>query len=392
MRYLIHTYIYALLLLAIVGCSKESVGVVEDDVVEDSVTETVDDGVISFSSSSEVETRGSVVSGDNLTKFGVYSYYLPSDGSVDYKSTTPQYMYNTEVSFISSGDNSGTWEYSPLRYWPEHSTDALLFWAYAPYSADRSDIYIDVTNTNEAVIVYNSPSTMTETQDLVVAATYCTGDDWKETVTLDFDHMLTRVKFEFRNDLISSSVDDGDGTTSQDEDIEDEEETVYSMLVRSIRLINVRTISSYSITRNAESGEMVIDYCEDGDLSTGSITATAGGGGLEEIYVMNNSTDYDAYTDITTKGEYLFVDTNVISDDDKIWIEAEIEVYVYDEVKGENELSITNTVVEDITGIFKTMTSDNSYALQLSYKPIEGSALWVYSLGYWEDVYNKNDM
>lgn len=389
MRYLIHTYIYALLLLAIVGCSKGSVGVVEEDVVEDSVTETTDDGAISFSSS-EVETRGSVVSEDNLTEFGVYSYYLPSDGSVDYKSTTPQYMYNTEVSFVSSGEHSGTWEYSPLKYWPEHSTDALLFWAYAPYSADRSDIYIDVTNTNEAVIVYNSPSTMMETQDLVVATKYCTGDDWEEMVTLDFYHQLTRVKFEFRNDLISSSVDD---TTSQDEDIEDEEETVYSMLVRSIRLINVRTISSYSITRNDESGEMEIDYCEDGDLSTGSITATAGGGGLDEVYVMHNSTDYDVYTDITTEGEYLFVDTNVVSDDDKIWIEAEIEVYVYDEVKGENEeLSITNTVVADITGIFKTMTSGNSYALQLSYKPIEGSALWVYSLSYWEDVYNKNDM
>lgn len=379
------------MLFAIVGCSDVGVDIVEDDLVENNVPDddvpeddTVEttDRAISFSS---IETKGTVIEDDEFTSFGVYCYYVPEDGSVDYKSTTPQYMYNTNVLFNST---SGLWEYSPLKYWPEYNTDALIFLGYMPYSVDHSDVYVDVTNTNEAVIVYNSPSTMLETVDFVVASTYSTGDDWEQTVPLNFEHLLTRVKFAFRNDVISSES----GTTSEDDDAEEDVETLYSMMIKSIKLVNVRTKSSYTTTKNDQTGEMIISYCDNGEKNSGTITATTGGGGLEEVYVMYNSEDIYKYTDITTEDEYLFIDTNLVSDDVTIWLEAEIDVYVYDDDFKTNTLSITNTVIKDITSVFRDMEDKGSYTLQLSYQPIEGSALWVYSLEYWEDIYNQNDM
>ena len=80
--------------------------------------------------------------------FGLFAYY--SDNSSYGTSSTPNFMYNTQV--------SGTdWTYSPLRYWPNETSttnadgkgatsegvDHLTFFAYAPY--------VKVTATSGAV-------------------------------------------------------------------------------------------------------------------------------------------------------------------------------------------------------------------------------------------------
>ena len=80
--------------------------------------------------------------------FGLFAYY--TDNSSYGTSSTPNFMYNTQV--------SGTdWTYSPLRYWPNETSttnadgkgatsegvDHLTFFAYAPY--------VKVTATSGAV-------------------------------------------------------------------------------------------------------------------------------------------------------------------------------------------------------------------------------------------------
>ena len=77
--------------------------------------------------------------------FGVFAYY--ADGGADYASSlTPNFMYNEQVSWANP---NGGWTYSPLKYWPNETTndsqdptatatsakplDKLSFFAYAPY-------------------------------------------------------------------------------------------------------------------------------------------------------------------------------------------------------------------------------------------------------------------
>ena len=76
--------------------------------------------------------------------FGVFTFFSDnSEGSNDYNAASPSnfkpnFMYNQQVKY-----NSGAWEYSPIKYWPNEfgdaaisaATDKLTFFAYAPFVA-----------------------------------------------------------------------------------------------------------------------------------------------------------------------------------------------------------------------------------------------------------------
>ena len=65
--------------------------------------------------------------------FGVFGSYT---GRLTYENTTvsPDFMYNQQVKY---GNN--LWTYSPVKYWPNNSTDYVSFFAYAPYEATPKD-------------------------------------------------------------------------------------------------------------------------------------------------------------------------------------------------------------------------------------------------------------
>lgn len=68
--------------------------------------------------------------------FGVIAYY--TDDDLYSQIYQPNFMYNTHVTY-----SSGSWSYSPVRYWPNETgssaisdgVDRLSFFAYAPYVA-----------------------------------------------------------------------------------------------------------------------------------------------------------------------------------------------------------------------------------------------------------------
>ncbi|UKK54653.1 fimbrillin family protein [Prevotella sp. E2-28] len=86
--------------------------------------------------------------------FGVFAQYSNDNGSADgaySKAATPvaNFMWNEHVSY-----NASAWTYSPLKYWPNETSqdsqdpkatsdhaDKLSFFAYAPYVAEASGIY-----------------------------------------------------------------------------------------------------------------------------------------------------------------------------------------------------------------------------------------------------------
>lgn len=85
----------------------------------------------------EVTTDGlKTTDGDLKTAgFGVFAYYT-DNGKYDDNLSTPNFMYNEQVT------SDGTkFSYSPVKYWPNEyggtaisdETDKLTFFAYAPY-------------------------------------------------------------------------------------------------------------------------------------------------------------------------------------------------------------------------------------------------------------------
>ena len=65
--------------------------------------------------------------------FGVFGSYT---GRLTYENTSvsSDFMYNQQVKY-----ENGVWTYSPVKYWPNNSTDYVSFFAYAPYEATPKD-------------------------------------------------------------------------------------------------------------------------------------------------------------------------------------------------------------------------------------------------------------
>ena len=62
------------------------------------------------------------------TGFGVYGYVTPgSSWAAAGASAKPGFMTNQHVQF------EGSWTYRPLKYWPNDASNAVSFFAYAPY-------------------------------------------------------------------------------------------------------------------------------------------------------------------------------------------------------------------------------------------------------------------
>lgn len=67
--------------------------------------------------------------------FGAFGCYT---GRLTYENTTvsSDFMYNQLVTYNTT---SNVWEYTPLKYWPNSSSDYVSFFAYAPYEATPRD-------------------------------------------------------------------------------------------------------------------------------------------------------------------------------------------------------------------------------------------------------------
>ncbi len=158
--------------------------------------------------------------------FGVLAHY---SGSSNYASSypAPNFMYNQQVTYNST---SGTWEYDPVKYWPNNDGDKISFFAYTPYTKLDESSHIKGGNSyGIAAITSNSLSgswpnirwqlgyypygwsTGTEkTHDLCWGVNPDTGlpytDQTKQTIDetdrikFKFIHALSRVAFSVQKD------------------------------------------------------------------------------------------------------------------------------------------------------------------------------------------------
>lgn len=135
-------------------------------------------------------SRGTIITTDNLTKFGVSAYYMFS--------VTPDFMYNQAVN--KSGN---AWTYSPVKYWPTMEGYGITFYAYAPHTEDAHG-FITLPNNNETgVPVINVSLPTGDDADLKQMVDFVTdeeyyvaktnGNNTSDKMTFTFSHKMTRI-------------------------------------------------------------------------------------------------------------------------------------------------------------------------------------------------------
>lgn len=429
MKSISHKILAAILMVfMVVGCSKNYAdGEVDPDPSTGGDTpsigggDSIDSGAISFSSSvlwdqeSASSTKGNSIIddfevGDNI---GVYAYHIPEGETINTGEVKPNFMYNQLV----EKQSSTTWVYTPIKYWSSNSNDVYTFFSYSPHSSGEEDTkyYEQEGEYGFPIFVHDTPALMVDTKDFVLAGRKCTKDIG--VVNLKYEHVLSRLRFEFCNKLYS---------------------TRYKMLIRSLALINVTTNSAFTYREMSDqeiedaeaeaeangevpdvTGMLLVEYIEEGveSFNVGTVTADIDSGALiggtqdenglydDSAYISASWTEdndgfvtyYDEYTDITVDGEYMFLDPNVVSSE--IMLKVDIEIYAEDEGSDETAgeyvgktLMVSNELYVDVTDIVGNMERGGSYIWQLSYQPSMSSSLIVYVIDFWEDVYNKHDL
>lgn len=135
-------------------------------------------------------SRGTIITTENLTKFGVSAYYLTS--------VTPDFMYNQAVN--KSGD---AWTYSPVKYWPTMNGYGITFYAYAPHTEDANGFIKLPDNNGTGVPVINVSLPTGDDADLKKMVDFVTdeeyyqqktnGNNTSDKITFTFNHKMTRI-------------------------------------------------------------------------------------------------------------------------------------------------------------------------------------------------------
>ncbi|MDE6377700.1 MAG: fimbrillin family protein [Duncaniella sp.] len=192
---------------------------------EDVVSESVQANAIGFQNVVTKESR--VVTTDNFAAFHVYGYYTKTvEGSAD---PTVVSVFNDET---ITKNESGAWTYANTRYWVPGAR--YFFYAYScdNQEAPTGTASFDLTGKTTAARALGLDNYVLHNHDLVYA--YQEGGDaapgilGKESdndkVSLNFSHILTRVRATFKSDFAPG----------------------YQIKVSNVKLVGVRNEGNFS--------------------------------------------------------------------------------------------------------------------------------------------------
>lgn len=143
---------------------------------------------------------------DLTTGFGVFGYYTGQSPWATYATGSPQpnFMYNQNVTYSASN-----WSYTPVKYWPNNTSDKVSFFAYAPYSAMSGDNNIQIATAETMTaptFTFTVNNTVKNQTDLVTAAVINQSKasnpiTVSDKVKFDFEHRLARIGFKAQTDV-----------------------------------------------------------------------------------------------------------------------------------------------------------------------------------------------
>jgi hypothetical protein len=156
------------------------------------------------------ETKASeIATTATMSTMGIMGYYSGSNtySSSSVSGDTPNYMFDQLVS-----KSSGTWGYSPLKYWPATANNYLTFFAYSPHSTAASGITTSGnTNKGYPYIDFTVQGAPADQIDFLVSApkTNLDIDDASSAIEFDMKHSLSKIKFASNEIYIVSITIDG---------------------------------------------------------------------------------------------------------------------------------------------------------------------------------------
>lgn len=141
------------------------------------------------------QTRATPVGTDAFyDSFGVLTSVYT--GEWDETSCLPDYMYNVEVTQASSWTTS--------YYWPGAGRN-VRFFAYAPYNG-KGLVLSDEAHAGTPLINYTVPDDVKDQQDLLVSVSGEMAGNTSLGVSLNFDHVLTAVRFTTGDEMLAGSI------------------------------------------------------------------------------------------------------------------------------------------------------------------------------------------
>lgn len=179
--------------LTMTGCSN-------NEVIENAAQQSGQ--AIQFSTylGKSVQGRAAALTSSSIKDFGVFASYSVGNawGTGEKKMN---FMFNQKVE-KKVVESTTTWEYTPLKYWPEKNGEMISFFAYAPYynNAETPAEAIAQKSLNSVAGAPQVTFTITNDAEKMVDFTSCvimdkaTQDD-ETAVTFNFKHELARVNF-----------------------------------------------------------------------------------------------------------------------------------------------------------------------------------------------------
>ena len=133
---------------------------------------------------------------DAISSMYVFASYTQA---ADWKTTdVPNFMYKQLME-----NSSGSWTYSPLKYWPNATDEKISFFAYAP--ADITNLTPSAANASGSKLTYTIPQKIADHQDLLVGS--CLNrKKGSGTVSFTMKHALTQVKFKIKKDASETAT------------------------------------------------------------------------------------------------------------------------------------------------------------------------------------------
>jgi hypothetical protein len=128
------------------------------------------------------------------------------------RTAMPNFMSAQTVTWSGGTSTSGTWTYSPIRYWPSSSSSwsNVHFFAYTPSPNTHTTVtFVSAGATDEnPKLHYITQTNYSSHIDLIVDAKYNARGDLSSKVKFEFDHVLSRIGFQakLKNDYAPTTI------------------------------------------------------------------------------------------------------------------------------------------------------------------------------------------
>ncbi|WP_081618595.1 fimbrillin family protein [Segatella paludivivens] len=266
MKKILFFTVAAATVMALTGCSQSS-----------DLTETAETSQTAISFDTYLAKTRAGASGSETTEtlktngFGVLAYYTAQENYVSNK-FIPDFMYNTKVTGTTT-----SWEYSPVRYWPNTNGDKISFFAYAPYvdvtsnsgtAKDQSTTGITAISSNNVnetpKVSYTLADTKTQSVDLLWGVKKGTVSDLNKDLTR-IQANISGIGFTFKHAL---AVCDGNGLQAKvatDDPTFDPSKTKITIEEINIQSNTIATSGKFDLTTGTweitkQDGSMVFDF------------------------------------------------------------------------------------------------------------------------------------